>query len=202
MAHDTQYAILTYNFGMTYSVGRQTRTGRINALKQATGTKRTRVHARLANIPHGCALDHVPHREALDRLVFADAPRAVGAAHKHNVSTPLLVAAAVSSFLGLSSVRERVGVCPDGRCRVGTSMLPSPHPSRPSVVFLVLDASPARKRSRNVMSENRLTMLQSPGVSRMSVVTNPSPHATSAFGIHRVCSHAPAQLRPALSNNR
>jgi len=59
--------------------------------------------ASFADIPDGRALDHVPHSEALDGLVFGDTARAIRATNKGDVATALLVAAAISSFLGLSS---------------------------------------------------------------------------------------------------
>lgn len=62
---------------------------------------RTRVNTSLANIPNGGTLYHIPHSVALDSFVFANATRAIRAAHKCDVATTLLVAAAISSFLCL-----------------------------------------------------------------------------------------------------
>jgi hypothetical protein len=62
---------------------------------------RTRVYRSLADIPHCSALNHVPHRESLNSLILRDCARAVRAAEEDNVSTALLVSAAISSFLGL-----------------------------------------------------------------------------------------------------
>ena len=64
---------------------------------------RTRVHARLADVAERGALDHVADGEALDRLVLAHASRAVRAAHELDVAAALLVAAVVSSLLGLQT---------------------------------------------------------------------------------------------------
>lgn len=63
----------------------------------------TGVDASLVDIPNGGTLDHVPHGEALDSLVLANTARAVGAANKFNVAAALLVATAISSFLGLDT---------------------------------------------------------------------------------------------------
>lgn len=103
MAHETQYASLMYNFGMTYSVPRGTNQQLTPTTPKNECKKPTRINARLANITHGRALDHVPHGETLDRLVFGDAPRAVGAADETNVTAVFLVTTAVSSLLGLSN---------------------------------------------------------------------------------------------------
>lgn len=67
----------------------------------AKNKRRTRVHARLADIPDSSTLNHVAHCEALDRLVLAHASRAVRAADEVNVAAALLVAAVVSSLLRL-----------------------------------------------------------------------------------------------------
>jgi len=61
----------------------------------------TRVDASLADILHGSTLNHVPHSKTLDGLVLSYASRAVGAANEFNVAASLLVATAISSFLGL-----------------------------------------------------------------------------------------------------
>ena len=130
MAQETQYAILMYNFGITYSATRGVRS-------ITTETKGlTGIHARLADISHGRALDHVAHCKALDRLVFGDAPRAVGAAHEADVATSLFVAPAVSSFLGLFA---RVSTVKRGS--IHANVLPSILSNR---LFLALDGSPAR----------------------------------------------------------
>lgn len=69
----------------------------------AESSLRTGVHARIADIPDSSTLDHVTDGEALDRLVLAHATRAVRAAHELDVATALLVAAVVSSLLGLQT---------------------------------------------------------------------------------------------------
>jgi len=53
------------------------------------------------DIPDGRALHHVPHGETLDGLILRDTPRTIRAAHECDVATSLLVAATISSFLGL-----------------------------------------------------------------------------------------------------
>ena len=121
---------------MTYSVQRQ-RTSTTHE------RERTGIHARLADITHGRALDHVPHRKALDRLVFCHASRAVGAAHESNVAAPFLVAPAVSSFLGLLSAPS--------------AMPSSPHRSSPIVAM-----RPKHANGAVDVSETGLTMLQCP----------------------------------------
>lgn len=63
---------------------------------------RTWVDTGFADISNGRALDHVPHRETLDSLIFCDATGAVRATNETDVATALLVTAAISSFLGLS----------------------------------------------------------------------------------------------------
>jgi hypothetical protein len=63
--------------------------------------ERTRVNTSFADIPNGSTLNHVPHCETLDGLVLSNAARAVGATHEGDMATSLLVAAAISSFLGL-----------------------------------------------------------------------------------------------------
>ncbi len=68
MAHETQYAILMYNLGITYSAIHQ------RSAAYSTGEKegrRTRVDASLADISDSSTLDHVPHGEPLDGLVLA-----------------------------------------------------------------------------------------------------------------------------------
>lgn len=84
---------------------REERAGSVTPLHPTKKKKKrpTGINARFADITHGCALDHVPHGETLDRLVFGDASRAVGAAHESDVAAVFLVATAVSSFLGLSN---------------------------------------------------------------------------------------------------
>ena len=61
----------------------------------------TRVDTGLANILHGSTLNHVPHSKTLDGLVLSYTSRTVGAANKFNMAASLLVATAISSFLGL-----------------------------------------------------------------------------------------------------
>jgi hypothetical protein len=63
--------------------------------------KRTLDFANLADISHCGTLDHVPHGESFDSLVFRYGARAVGATQKAYMAASLLVAAAISSFLGL-----------------------------------------------------------------------------------------------------
>lgn len=67
----------------------------------------TGINASLVDIPNGGTLDHVPHCEALDGLVLSNTARAVGAADEFNVATSLLVATAISSFLGLENTRKK-----------------------------------------------------------------------------------------------
>ena len=108
MAHETQYAILMYNLGITYSAIHQ------RSAAHSTGGKegiRTRVDASLADISDSSTLDHVPHGESLDGLILAHAARAVRAAHVGDVATSLLVAAAISSFLGLAEEGRSAAVC-------------------------------------------------------------------------------------------
>ena len=69
--------------------------------RESKETKRTLVHARLADITDCRRLDHVAHSEALDGLVLGDASRAVRAADEVDVAAAFLVAAVVSSLLGL-----------------------------------------------------------------------------------------------------
>jgi hypothetical protein len=61
----------------------------------------TLINAGVANVPHSGALNHVPHRESLNRLILRNDTRAVGTAQKIDVATAFLVSSAVSSFLGL-----------------------------------------------------------------------------------------------------
>ena len=165
MAQETQYAILMYNFGITYSATRGVR----SITREDKGL--TRIHARLADISHGRALNHVAHCKALDRLVFGDAPRAVGAAHEADVATSLFVAPAVSSFLGLFA---RVSTVKRGS--IHANVLPSILSNR---LFLALDGSPARTHGRYI-PETGLTMLQSPecldGCRSSSRSTPTNPH--------------------------
>ena len=65
--------------------------------------RRTLVHTRLANITDRRRLDHVTNSEALNGLVLRDASRAVGAADEVDVAAAVLVAAVVSSLLGLNA---------------------------------------------------------------------------------------------------
>lgn len=61
----------------------------------------TRVDTSLADILHGSTFNHVPHGKTFDGLVLSYTSRTVGAANKFNVAASLLVATAISSFLGL-----------------------------------------------------------------------------------------------------
>lgn len=61
------------------------------------------INGSLADIPNSCALYHVPHRETLDGLILWDRTRAVGTAKETDMATALLVAATISSFLGLQT---------------------------------------------------------------------------------------------------
>ncbi len=97
MAHETQYAILMYNLGITYS-----RKFMRLILSRRGWRIPTRIDASFVDIPDSGTLDHVPHCEALDSLVLRDAAGAIGAAHECNVATAFLVATAISSFLGLT----------------------------------------------------------------------------------------------------
>jgi len=64
------------------------------------------VNTSLFDISDSSGLHHVSYSVTLDSLVFANAARAVGAAHERDMATAFLVAAAISSFL-----RH------DGKCR-------------------------------------------------------------------------------------
>ena len=68
------------------------------------------VHASLADITNRRRLDHVTDSEALDSLVLGDASRTVRAADEVDVAAAVLVAAVVSSLLGLheGSARRKV----------------------------------------------------------------------------------------------
>ena len=68
----------------------------------------TRVDRGLGDVADGGALDHVPHGEALDGLVFRDTSGAVGAANGVDMTAVLLVAASRSSFLGLWCIPESI----------------------------------------------------------------------------------------------
>ena len=63
--------------------------------------QRTTVVAGVADITDGRALDHVTDGETLDGLILRDASRAVRAADEVDVAAAVLVAAVVSSLLGL-----------------------------------------------------------------------------------------------------
>ena len=96
MAQETQYAILMYSFGTTYS------TEMLNiCIWDIAREPHTRVDRGLGDVADGSALDHVPHGEALDGLVLRNAARAVRAADEADVATALLVAAAISSLFRL-----------------------------------------------------------------------------------------------------
>ena len=71
---------------------------------------RTLVYASLADITNRRCLDHVTDGETLDGLILRDASRAVGAADEVDVAAAVLVAAVVSSLLGLheGSARRKV----------------------------------------------------------------------------------------------
>ena len=64
------------------------------------------VHASLADITNRRRLDHVTDSEALDSLVLGDASRTVRAADEVDVAAAVLVAAVVSSLLGLQRNRS------------------------------------------------------------------------------------------------
>lgn len=96
MAQETQYAILMYNFGIVYSAWQSQHS------RHPDEKRHTRVHAGIADVTHCGALDHVADGEAFDRLVLGDTARAVGAAHKRDVSTTFLVAPGIPPFLSLS----------------------------------------------------------------------------------------------------
>jgi hypothetical protein len=86
---------------------------------------RTRVDGSFTDIPDGSTLYHVPHCEAFDSLILCHAARAVGAAHEFDVATSLLVAAAISSFLGLYA-QKQYQLHPKRKCRIR----PKNHPNR------------------------------------------------------------------------
>lgn len=103
MAQDTQYAILMYSLGITYSedrIDRYHEQSNPNP-KRDVWRERTRVNASLADISDSSTLHHVPNSVSLDGLIFAYAARAVRATHKSDVATAFLVATAISSFLCL-----------------------------------------------------------------------------------------------------
>lgn len=62
---------------------------------------RTIVDAGVADIANSSTLDHVPHGESLDGLVFGNAARAIRATDGSSVSAAIFVAAVISSFLCL-----------------------------------------------------------------------------------------------------
>lgn len=99
IAHETQYAILMYNFGMTYSY--KWLKSAIPFITAKLVIQRTAVHTRFADISDGSAFNHIPHCEALDGLVFGHASRAVGATDETDVATAFLVAATIASFFSL-----------------------------------------------------------------------------------------------------
>ena len=97
--------------------------------------KRTLVHTSLADITDRRRLDHVTDGEALDSLVFGDASRAVRATNEVDVATAVLVAAVVSSLLGLCRTNEK-----DERSVEATFGRPSSrvrlcHPTPPRTTF-------------------------------------------------------------------
>ena len=59
------------------------------------------INGSLADISNSSALHHVSHSETLDGFILWDCTRAVGTADESDMATALLVAATVSSFLGL-----------------------------------------------------------------------------------------------------
>jgi hypothetical protein len=67
------------------------------------GNRIFRINRSLADIPNSSALHHVPHSETLDGFILWDGTRAVGTADESDMATTLLVAATVSSFLGLQT---------------------------------------------------------------------------------------------------
>ena len=109
----------------------QRRLGSVSIVALQSNSLRTGVHARIADIPDSSTLDHVTDGEALDRLVLAHASRAVRAAHELDVAAALLVAAVVSSLLGLR--RETVSNCSHRHFPYLSSVIQSP--SMPSIVF-------------------------------------------------------------------
>ena len=58
----------------------------------------TLVNAGCADVTNSGALNHIPDSESLDGLVLGYTSRAVAAAHKLDMATASLVAAAISSF--------------------------------------------------------------------------------------------------------
>jgi hypothetical protein len=91
---------------MTYSV---------ITIRRLSGGNRTEtgvstcVDAGLADVPNRRALNHVPHCEAFDGLVFSNGTRTVGTAHEADMATTLLVTTSISSFLGLAA-RARISM--------------------------------------------------------------------------------------------
>ena len=105
MAQETQYAILIYNFGITYSV--RCLLKNLKSHKKFD-SRHTRINTSFADIPNSSTFNHIPHCKTLDSLIFRNATRAVGAAHEGNMSTTLLVTTAISSFLCLMNIGVRI----------------------------------------------------------------------------------------------
>jgi hypothetical protein len=98
----------------------------------------TLVDRSIADVTDSSRLDHVANGESLDGLVLGDRAGAVGASHKRDVSTAVLVASSVSSLFRLP--------CPEtGTSAMSSSRSPTTVPSsrdpRPS-------CTGARKSSR------------------------------------------------------
>ena len=87
------------------------------------------VHASLADITNRRRLDHVTDSEALDSLVLGDASRTVRAADEVDVAAAVLVAAVVSSLLGLNAEGSatRLEILTPALCHP-ESCLPIHHP--------------------------------------------------------------------------
>lgn len=63
----------------------------------------TRVERSLREITHSGSLNHVPHSEALNRLVLGNTARAIRAAHKADVAAAMFVATVVPPLLSLQN---------------------------------------------------------------------------------------------------
>lgn len=61
----------------------------------------TCVNAGHSDISNGCGFDDVSDDEFLDRLILWDATSAVGATNCLHVSTVMLAASSITTFLGL-----------------------------------------------------------------------------------------------------
>ncbi len=100
----------------------QMRQIRFPVVLRSNNETRTRVDGCFTDIPDGSTLYHIPHCKALDSLILCHAARAVGAAHEFDVATSLLVAAAISSFLGLR---------PETISATSKTQVPHPSPKPP-----------------------------------------------------------------------